>query len=75
MIIFSLLKINIVWQKPTQYYKAIILQLKINEFFKKKNQCHKVIDHQQKWTWFWSRLPDKNYQSTIIVNTIKKQKH
>ena len=24
-----------VWQKPTQYYKAIILQLKINNFFKK----------------------------------------
>ena len=25
-----------VWQKPTQYCKAIILQLKINIFFKKK---------------------------------------
>ena len=25
-----------VWQKPTQYYKAIILQFKINKF-KKKN--------------------------------------
>ena len=24
-----------VWQKPTQYYKAIILQLKINKIFKK----------------------------------------
>ena len=22
------------WQKPTQYYKAIILQLRINTFFK-----------------------------------------
>ena len=22
-----------IWQKPTQYYKAIILQLKINKFF------------------------------------------
>ena len=22
-----------VWQKPTQYYKAIIVQLKINNFF------------------------------------------
>ena len=25
-----------VWQKPTQYYKAIILQLKINKRKKKK---------------------------------------
>jgi len=25
-----------VWQKPTQYYKAIIFQLKINKFLKKK---------------------------------------
>ena len=24
-----------IWQKPMQYYKAIILQLKINNFFKK----------------------------------------
>ena len=24
-----------VWQKPTQYCKAIVLQLKINNFFKK----------------------------------------
>ena len=24
-----------IWQKPMQYYKAIILQLKINKFFKK----------------------------------------
>ena len=24
------------WQKPTQYYKAIILQLKINKLKKKK---------------------------------------
>ena len=23
-----------IWQKPIQYYKAIILQLKINNFFK-----------------------------------------
>jgi len=29
-----LIHVNI-WQKPTQYYKAIILQLKINNFFKK----------------------------------------
>ena len=26
-----------VWQKPIQYCKAIILQLKINTFFKKKS--------------------------------------
>jgi len=26
-----------VWQKPTQHYKAIILQLKINNFLKKNN--------------------------------------
>ena len=27
-----------VWQKPTQYCKAIILQLKINKFFKNNNK-------------------------------------
>ena len=27
-----------VWQKPTQYCKAIILQLKINKFFKKEKK-------------------------------------
>ena len=27
-----------VWQKPTQYYKAIILQLKINKLGKKKEE-------------------------------------
>jgi len=28
-----------VWQKPTQYYRAIILQLKINKFnYKNKSQ-------------------------------------
>ena len=25
-----------IWQKPTQHYKAVILQLKINKFFKKE---------------------------------------
>ena len=25
-----------IWQKPTQYCKAIILQLKMNKIFKKK---------------------------------------
>ena len=29
-----------VWQTPTQYYKAIILQLKMNTFFKKKRTFH-----------------------------------
>jgi len=27
-----------VWQKPTQHCKVIILQLKINKFFKKEGQ-------------------------------------
>ena len=27
-----------VWQKPTQYFKAIILQLKINQLGKKKKK-------------------------------------
>ena len=34
------------WQKPTQYYKAIILQLKINKLKKKKNTevgCHFLL--------------------------------
>ena len=29
-----------VWQKPTQYYKAIILQLKLNTFKNKKKVFH-----------------------------------
>ena len=29
-----------VWQKPTQYCKAIILQSKINNFFFKKEHSH-----------------------------------
>lgn len=28
-----------VWQKPTQYCKAIILQLKMNTFFKKESNA------------------------------------
>ena len=27
-----------VWQKPIQYYKVIILQLKINKFLKRKKK-------------------------------------
>ena len=30
-----------VWKKPTQYCKAIILQLKINNFFKRKQKLNK----------------------------------
>ena len=32
-----------VWQKPTQYCKAIILQLKINKFFKKEDKAQGSI--------------------------------
>ena len=34
---YSILHVD-VWQKPTQYYKAIILQLKINKLAKKKEE-------------------------------------
>ena len=32
-----------VWQKPAQYWKAIILQLKINNFFKKVTLKKKML--------------------------------
>ena len=31
-----------VWQKPIQYCKAIILQLKISEFYKKNEKIKKI---------------------------------
>jgi len=31
------------WQKPTQYFKAIILQLKINKFIEKKRNCESKL--------------------------------
>jgi hypothetical protein len=34
-----------VWQKPTLYCKAIIPQLKINEYFKKNIKKSKTINH------------------------------
>ena len=34
---YSILHVD-VWQKPTQYYKAIILQLKINKLEKKEEE-------------------------------------
>ena len=43
---FSVRKYNKLcgWQKPTQYCKAIILQLKINKFiFKKKNATQNSV--------------------------------
>ena len=33
-----------VWQKPTEHCKAIILQLKINNFFKKAQQKEVKMD-------------------------------
>ena len=37
-----------VWQKPTQYCKAIILQLKINKFKKKKKQSQVISNDKAK---------------------------
>ena len=37
------------WQKPTQYCKAIILQLKTNKFVLNKRVCHLL-----QGTWFRS---------------------
>ena len=34
-----------IWQKPTQYCKAILLELKINKFFKKREREIGVPDH------------------------------
>ena len=42
-------------QKPTQYCKAIILQLKINNFLKmgKVKSCHRQKKSQKKMTRYW----------------------
>ena len=37
-----------VWQKPTQYCKAIILQLKINKLKKKKKQSQVISNDKAK---------------------------
>ena len=45
-----------VWQKPTKYYKAIILQLKINVFKKtaqkKKKENPRYKQSQKRWYKF-----------------------
>ena len=38
------------WQKPTQYCKVLILQLKINKFLKIKEACAGNAEHQLKPT-------------------------
>ena len=43
------------WQKPTQYCKAIILQLKLNKF--KNNLARKVCDKQ-----------DEERQTSVYIN-------
>ena len=40
-----------VWQKPTQYCKAIILQLKIDKFLKRKKRTYAKISGDQKGTY------------------------
>ena len=40
-----------VWQKPTQYCKAIILQLKIDKFLKRKKRTYTKISGDQKGTY------------------------
>ena len=56
-----------VWQKPTQYCKTIILQLKINNFFKKlkKKRKQKIkmhssgvfqMGHPKSWLIFVTRM-------------------
>ena len=36
-----------VWQKSTQYCKAIVLQLKINKYLRKKKEIHVSGTHVQ----------------------------
>ena len=38
-----LIHADVVWQKPTQHCKAIILQLNINKFFKKERVSHQNL--------------------------------
>ena len=40
-----------VWQKPTQYCKAIILQLKINKFFRKETKIKSLEKENKKETY------------------------
>ena len=56
-----------VWQKPTQYYKAVILQLNINNFFKKKNKANhrQVFRNWKRKTTLYS--PEKNKKQLLEI--------
>ena len=53
-----------VWKKPTQYYKAIIPQLKVNKFFKKSERhCttnHSMVQH--------SHTEELTHQKLLVSN-------
>ena len=61
-----------VWQKPTQYCKAIILQLKIDTFLKRKKRTYTKISGDQKGTY--TKISD-DQQKTSIDKRKKKKEH
>ena len=58
-----------VWQKPTQYCKAIILQLKIDTFLKRKQRTYAKISGDQKGTY--TKISDD--QQKLSIDKRKKK--
>ena len=59
-----------VWQKPTQYWKAIILQLKISKLFKKENG-KRFLNFLQKWI---SKMPVNIWKDVQFYQSSQKWK-
>ena len=59
-----------VWQKPTQYCKAIILQLKIDTFLKRKKRTYTKVSGDQKGTY--TKISDD--QQKLSIDKRKKIK-
>ena len=55
-----------VWQKPTQYYKAIILQLKINNFLKNEVKFQLTYEAKKK---------EKKNLSTFSLQIAEEERH
>ena len=59
-----------VWQKPTQYCKAIILQLKIDTFLKRKKRTYTKVSGDQNGTY--TKISDD--QQKLSIDKRKKIK-
>ena len=69
-----------VWQKSTQYCKAIVLQLKINKYFKKKKRntcvwdsCPAVQDSALPTQGFWVQPLGRELRAHILQRDQQQQ--